>query len=36
MIKRMAKIKNNKIRFKEAEEKSSHYGLNMLGYTCAT
>jgi len=22
--------------FEEVEEKSSHYGLNMLGYTCAT
>ena len=24
------------IRFKEAKEKSSHYGLDILGYTCAT
>jgi len=23
-------------RFVEVKEKSSHYGLNMLGYTCAT
>jgi len=22
--------------FMEVKEKSSHYGLNMLGYTCAT
>jgi len=22
--------------FEEEEQKSSHYGLNMLGYTCAT
>jgi hypothetical protein len=22
--------------FEEVKEKSSHYGLNMLGYTCAT
>ena len=22
--------------FEEVGEKSSHYGLNMLGYTCAT
>jgi len=22
--------------FTEVKEKSSHYGLNMLGYTCAT
>jgi len=26
----------NKICFEEVKEKSSHYGLKMLGYTCAT
>ena len=29
-------VRKNLTCFGEVKEKSSHYGLNMLGYTCAT
>jgi len=36
MILFFIKIQEKIISFKEEEEKSSHYGLYILGFTCAT